>query len=417
MPEPGGATRCAILVKGYPRLSETFIANELLALQQRGLAFEIVSLRHPTDRKRHAVHGAITAPVRYLPEYLKDEPVRLLRALGRAAVLPGFGRALAAWLRDLWRDPTANRGRRFGQAVVLAAELPDSVTTLYAHFIHTPASVARYAGLMRGLPFAVSAHAKDIWTIPDWEKREKLSAATWTVTCTEANRRHLQSLAPGAEVELLYHGVESARFRPPALRRPRDGSDAADPVRLLVVARAVPKKGLKGLLHALATLPAELHWRMSHVGAGPLAGELRDLAGQLGIAGRIDWRGALAQEELLPLYGAADLFCLPSRIAGDGDRDGMPNVLLEAMSMRLAVVSTPVSAIPELVEDGRTGLLVPPEDEAALAAAILALARDPGRRAAMGEAASAVVAERFSSAAGHERLARRFGLPPLERAA
>src|SRR5690242_16380960 len=117
------ARRVAFVLKGYPRLSETFIAQEILALEQRGLDIEIVSLRHPTDRARHPVHGQINAPVLYLPEYLKDEPRRVLRAWRRARRLPGYPAARRAWLVDLLRDPTPNRIRRFGQALVLAAEL------------------------------------------------------------------------------------------------------------------------------------------------------------------------------------------------------------------------------------------------------------------------------------------------------
>ena len=130
----------------------------------------------------------------YLPEYLKDEPRRVWRGWRRARRMAGYGAARRAWLRDLLRDPTPNRIRRFGQAVVLAAELPADIGQLHAHFLHTPASVARYAAAMRGLDWSVSAHAKDIWTIPDWEKREKLAAARWAVTCTETGRAHLARL-------------------------------------------------------------------------------------------------------------------------------------------------------------------------------------------------------------------------------
>src|SRR6202166_3573256 len=155
--------RVAFVLKGYPRLSETFIAQEIRALEQRGLDIQIVSLRHPTDRARHPVHDQIRAPVLYLPEYLKDEKRRVFAAWRRARLLPGYRAARRAWLADLARDPTANRIRRFGQAVVLAAELAPDIAHLHAHFLHTPASVARYAAIMRRAGWAVSAHAKDIW--------------------------------------------------------------------------------------------------------------------------------------------------------------------------------------------------------------------------------------------------------------
>jgi hypothetical protein len=159
---PAAAGRVAFVLKGYPRLSETFIAQEILALEQLGLAIEIVSLRHPTDRARHPVHGQIAAPVRYLPEYLKDETRRVVGAWRQTRRLPGYRAARRIWLRDLVRDPTPNRIRRFGQAAVLAAELGPDIRHLHAHFLHTPASVARYAATMLGLSWSVSAHAKDI---------------------------------------------------------------------------------------------------------------------------------------------------------------------------------------------------------------------------------------------------------------
>src|SRR6202040_1606786 len=202
------ASRVAFVLKGYPRLSETFVAQEILALERRGLDILIVSLRHQTDHSTHPVHGLIRAGLLYLPEYLYQEPRRVWDGWRRSRRRPGYGRARAAWLADLRRDPTPNRVRRFGQALVLAAELPADIDRLHAHFLHTPASVTRYAAVMLGLPWSVSAHAKDIWTTPAWEKREKLAAADWAVTCTASGHAHLAALAPRNErVALCYHGV------------------------------------------------------------------------------------------------------------------------------------------------------------------------------------------------------------------
>ncbi len=167
----------AIVLKGYPRLSETFIAQEIHALERRGFALRLYSLRHPTNSATHPVHREIRAPAAYLPENLGDEPRRVWAGWRHARRLRGYRQARRAFLRDLRRDPTPNRLRRFGQACVLAAELPGEVVRFYAHFLHTPASVTRYAALMTGLPWSASAHAKDIWTTPDWEIREKLRAA------------------------------------------------------------------------------------------------------------------------------------------------------------------------------------------------------------------------------------------------
>jgi len=398
----------AVILKGYPRLSETFIAQEILALQQRGFDLCLISLRHPTDTKRHPAHDEIRAAVSYLPEYLYQEPARVLRSWWRARRLPGYAAAWSAFLRDLRRDPTPNRIRRFGQACVLAAEVPAEVTRLYAHFLHTPASVARYTALMTDLPWSVSAHAKDIWTIPEWEKREKLAEADWLVTCTGFGAAHLRSLAadPGC-VHLLYHGLDLDRFAAaPRAASPRDGSDAGDPVRLLSVGRAVEKKGYDLLLNALAALPQGLHWRLTHIGGGPLRPALERQAAGLGLAGRIEWRGSQAQGAVLAQYRDADLFVLASRVARDGDRDGLPNVLMEAQSQGLACLATRVAAIPELIEDGVTGALVPPEDAASLAAALSRLIADPAGRHRLGEAGQQRIRAEFDMKGGIATLAR-----------
>ena len=183
----------AVVLKGYPRLSETFIAQELHGLERCGFTLRLVSLRHPTDTTTHPIHDEIEAPVSYLPEYLHHEPLRVLRALacgGRPAFwsCSRFGATFS-------RDFTRNRFRRFGQGCVLAAEFPTEVRRLYAHFIHTPPAVTRYAGLITGLPWSCSAHAKDIWTSPDWELKQNLSAAEWVATCTRVGWQHLADSA------------------------------------------------------------------------------------------------------------------------------------------------------------------------------------------------------------------------------
>jgi glycosyltransferase involved in cell wall biosynthesis len=400
----------AVVLKGYPRLSETFIAQELLALERRGVPLALWSLRRPTDDRAHPIHAAIRAPVVYLPEYLHDEPRRVLAAWRIARRLPGYRRAWRAFVRDLFRDPTRNRIRRFGQAVVLAAELPRDVAHLHAHFLHTPASVARYAAAARGLPWSVSAHAKDIWTTPAWDKREKLDDCAWATTCTAANAAHLRELAgPAASVELVYHGIDAERFpAPPPRSDARDGRDASDPVRILAIGRAVDKKGFDDLLHALAALPPDVHWRLVHIGGGPLLAALDELAHALGIAARVQWRGAQAHDAVLTAYREADLFVLPCRISDDGDRDGLPNVLLEAQSQRLACVSTTVSGIPELIEDGVTGMLVPPRDRAALSRALARAIADPSLRHCQGEAGFDRTTHAFLLESGVERLGARL---------
>ena len=400
----------AFILKGYPRLSETFIAQEILGLERLGLDIRIVSLRRPTDRESHPVHREIAAPVLYLPEYLHQAPMRVLVAWRRVRRLPGYAAARAAWRLDLRRDRSRNRIRRFGQAVVLAAEMPDGVRRLHAHFLHTPASVARYAGLITGMPWSCSAHAKDVWTTPQWEIAEKLAGLDALAACTGASRDYLAGLTddPG-KVKLIYHGLDFARFPPPGQPRPNRNTD--DPVVLLSIGRIVPKKGYRGLIAALGRLDPALRWRLVHIGGGD-AHDLRRQAEALGIAGRIEWLGAQAQEVVLERLRSADLFVLPCRITQDGDRDGLPNVLMEAQSQALACLSTTISGIPELIEDGETGLLVAPDDIEALADALAKLIADPSLREKLGRAGLARVHRDFGQAPGLRALADMFGLGP-----
>jgi glycosyltransferase involved in cell wall biosynthesis len=402
--------RIAVVVKGYPRLSETFIAQEILALEQRGLAIDIWSLRHPTERAVHPMHKRIRAKVTYLPEYLYREPLRVLRGALWSARRPAFRRLLSTFWRDLRRDPTPNRMRRLGQAFVMARELPGGIDHLHVHYLHTPASVVRYASILRGLPWTFSAHAKDIWTTPAWEKREKLAEASWGVTCTAQGAAHLKALAPAPDqVSLVYHGLDLSRFpEPPAKRPARDGSDASDPLRIVSVGRAVAKKGYGDLLKALAALPQDLHWRFAHVGGGDLLDDLKAQAARLGIASRCAFLGARNQTDVIALLREADLFALPSKEAKSGDRDGLPNVLMEAATQKLAILATDFAGIPEFIRADREGVLVPPGDWEALSNALNLLARDPALRARLGEAASARLRREFSMEAGIDGLERRF---------
>lgn len=386
-PAPDGP-RLAVVLKGYPRLSETFIAHELAALERLGLRLLVVSLRQPTDALRHPVHARVGAPALYLPEYLWREPRRVAAGvLGACRRFgPGTRRALGQWLRDLRRDPTPNRVRRFGQAAVLATELPPRIRHLHAHFLHTPASVARYAALITGRSLSLAAHAKDVWTTPAWELREKLRDARFCVTCTRAARDYLAPLAGPTPLYLHYHGLDRTLFaRPEGVGSGRDGRDPGDPVRLLSVGRFHPKKGFDVLLRALARVPGHVH--LTLVGYGPEERRLRALARRLGLDARLRWTGPLDQPAVRALYRSSDLFVLAPRVVPDGDRDGLPNVVMEALSQGLPVVATRVGGIPEVVEDGVTGRLVAPDDPDGLARVLAALAADPGARQRLARAA------------------------------
>ncbi len=404
----------AFVLKGYPRLSETFIAQEIRGLELQGMDIRIVSLRRPYDAASHPIHDEIEAPVSYLPEYLHNAPFRVLASWWKVRGRPGYPAAFRCWLRDLKRDISRNRIRRFGQALVMAAELPGDVGRLHAHFIHTPASVTRYASLITELPWTCSAHAKDIWTSPDWELKEKLASTGWVSVCTRYGAEHLRSLCALPEkVRLIYHGIDLTRFADPGKRAGRpDGSLASAPVQLVTVGRAVEKKGIDTLLSALALLPPDLHWHWTHIGGGALLSKLKRQAESLNLEDSITWKGGLSQTDVIEHYRASDIFVLPCRIAPDGDRDGLPNVLMEAQSQALTCLSTPVSGVPELVTDGETGILVSPDDPGALAGALQKLCKDPDLRDRLGAAAQRRVRAEFSYEGGIAALLALFAETP-----
>ena len=397
-----------IVVKGYPRLTETFISQEIRGLERRGLQIELVSLRRPTESITHPIHAEIKAPIKYLPEYIHTELSRTFFGWLKARKLSGYRAAIQIFLKDFARDRTRNRIRRFLQACILAGEVGPNISKIYAHFLHTPASVARYASVMRGLPLSLSAHAVDIWTCPDWELAEKINSAEWTTVCSRAGAAKLRSLAKNpSKVFMLYHGLDLKTFRPRKLLVPKnDGTPSNPPVRLISVGRTVQKKGFDVLLEALALMPDNLCWEWTHIGDGPHTKKLKNHAKSLGISDYIHWRGAQNSDKVIIALRQADIFVLPCRRDNDGNQDGLPNVLMEAQSQGLAVASTNISAIPEFIIHSETGILVPPNDPLALQKGLVSLITSPDLRFKFGKAGEMRVKMHFDAEQNLDKLAR-----------
>ena len=388
-----------VLVKTFPKLSETFILGELLGLERRGLTLLVFSLQRPSDQLLQTAITELRAPVSYIPGFqlnlmlpflashlrlLGRHPLRYLRTLGFVLQRPEPG----AWL-DFW------------QATWLARRLHQAgIAHLYGHFIDRPAGVAELVLCLSGISYSLSAHAKDIYLSAPEVLRRKLSGARFVVTCTEYNRRHLAGLnADSTPVIRLYHGIDLTHFKPGTRNAP------ITPPLILSVGRLREKKGFATLIRACAELHRTgLEFRCQIVGYGPDHAKLRRLIEDLGLVGTLELAGALAHTQLIERYRRAALFVLPCQVGSDGDRDGIPNVLLEAMALELPVISTSISGIPEAVEHGRNGLLVTPQQPAELAAAMRTLLTDPQRAAQLGRAARATVAQRFSNEINLQRL-------------
>jgi glycosyltransferase involved in cell wall biosynthesis len=388
------------ILKGYPRISETFIANEVLRLEELGLRIRIFSMRPPRETTRHAHLSRIRARVDYLPEQLLRGLPRLLPAnLVLARRQPDRYRAALALAWDRWRR--SRRSATFKHLLqagyVVQRWLPGSgVVHLHAHFAHSPASVAMFAAVLGGLPFSFTAHAKDIYTSQRALLAQKMALARFVVTCTRYNQLHLERLrrAPAPPIHTIYHGIDPDLFQPAddGLRAP------CPPYRILTVARLTAKKGIATVLHALSLLRREgVPLTYTLIGDGDARRSVLGLVRGLDLAPTVHWLGTQPHEEVLRHFRQADLFALGCEIAADGDRDGIPNVLMESMAMGVPVVATRVSAIPELIEDGVSGTLVPPADPVAMAGAMRRMLTDGEPQRRMRQTARRVILQHFDN--------------------
>jgi glycosyltransferase involved in cell wall biosynthesis len=459
--------RIGYIIRSYPRLSQTFILNEILALEELGVQLHLF----PSTNPREAVVQAQAAEVRAPVEYLEQATGR-----GRLATLAGHLRAALATplryaktyayvLRHKELDEgytAASRWECFAEALHLAERLRQlrsagqPLDHLHAHFAHDPTLIALLAHKLTGISYSFTAHARDLFQIPQPALTERIAGATAVITCSAANLDYLnESAAPAdrGKIRLIYHGVDLRGFQPlsesakprEATRRKEiehqvqdqsstamDASDAemlqtfedspehstinlrvpsrnfADPL-ILSVGRLVEKKGFPDLLLALGQIKqGGRKFRCAIYGEGPLYAELAAMIEQLDLRDEVQLPGAVAQRDLIPVFQQADIFALAPFVTEDGDRDGVPNVLVEAMACGLPVVSTAVSGIPELVVHDRNGLLVAPHDPAALAEALAALIDDAERRAQLGAQARQTVIEHFDLRAAARELAALF---------
>ncbi len=417
------------ILRSYPRLSQTFILNEILALEQLGVRIVIFAGTDPREPVGQPEVGDVQAPVHYL-DIATQRPAALIVAehlrLARAAPRR-YLRALRYVLAHGDIDTgyhAASRFACFAQAVYLARLLRAeqrregrAIGHLHAHFAHDPTLIAVLAQILTGLPYSFTAHARDLYQIPPAALNDRIRRARTVVTCCAANIDYLErTIRPAlqAKVRLIHHGVDLRRFHPaPPAAASKEAARRAGPPLLLSVGRLVEKKGFPDLLAACAQLKqAGYRFRCAIYGDGPLQDELAATIARLDLADTVELAGVCPQHELVPVFQRADLFVLAPFITEDGDRDGVPNVLVEAMACGLPVVSTAVSGVPELVQHEANGLLVPPHDAPALAAALAALLEDPARRACLGQAAQRTVADHFDLRAAAGQLAALFGRQP-----
>jgi glycosyltransferase involved in cell wall biosynthesis len=396
--------RLSYVIGSYPVLTTTFIDREIQGLIDRGVDLRIVSIRRPSMSLSPAQR-----PLQERVEYLLPPPI------------PGLVAAHVTWairrprvylgtLLDLLRRPHDGASRlrtvlHFGTGVFAAYRLRDRPGVhVHAHFVDRAATVAMVVSRLLGSTYSVTAHANDIYRSPVLLP-EKIGRARFAVTCTEYNRRHLaSSLGPDLEARILriYHGVDLRAYAP------RPDPSAGRPM-ILAVGQLKEKKGLRYLVEACRILADRgLDFECRIVGHGPLHDELDGLVRDRSLSDRVTLCGPLPHPDVVELYRGCTVFVLPCVVASDGDRDGIPNVILEAMAMEVPVISTDVSGIPEVVRDGETGVLVKPADPVALADAIGRLLDAPDLRRALGSAGRELVTTEFEIGRNVDRLREAF---------
>lgn len=440
--KPSMSSPIAFLFPAFPVLHQTFVLWEVLALRRLGVEIDLFSIKQPSTSTQQPEGEALRREVTYLPPILSGAVLEAnLEVLRRD---PGrYLGAYARLTREWWRDRNAGsawqkkkigadapereltwlellRGRfnrnkylylakslaLIPQAVWLGRELERrGVRRMHGHWASYATTMGMVIRWVFGIPFSFTAHAYDIYMVP-YLLRSKVNEARFVVTCAKVNASYLENLAGQDEphnVIVNYHGVSLDRFKP----APRDATHRRPGHTIVTCGRLEPYKGHHLLLQACAQLGPDV--RCVVVGEGPQRQRLEELARELGIAERVEFTGPLPQAELARRYGEADLFVLASVILErSGKRDVIPNVLAEAMAMQLPVVATDISGIGELVTDGESGRLVPPNDVPALTAALRALLADEDERRRLGLGGARKVGRVFDRDVNIQDLARLF---------
>jgi glycosyltransferase involved in cell wall biosynthesis len=417
--DTGADAGVAYILKGFPRLSETFIASEVYRLEQEGLRLRLYVIKPDQDTAHQEIVDRIEAKPDYLPATTSLSGTSLLRWLAgnmhhflpsllrtglhhpfrtlRAAAAASMQAVRAR--RSFWAWPRKVYLKEFLQAAMIADKLSAApeVRLLHAHFCHGATTVAWLAAMITGLPFSFTAHAKDIYCEslnPAGLLRRKMDAARFVVTCTGANQEYLQTLSH-TPVHCIYHGLNADFTR--LLKEQTESPQRNDHLRLLAVGRLVAKKGFDIFVEACGILRRRgVAFETVIVGEdGDHTEELKRRISAHQLEQSVHLPGPMPQAELFKEFRRATMFCLPCRVLDNGDRDGIPNVLVEAMACGLPVITTGISGIPEVVRDGVNGLLVPTENPEALADALLRISRDQALARQLASEAQATVSQLF----------------------
>lgn len=358
------------ILKGYPRISETFISNEILLLEKLGFTMRLFPMRQPRESFSHASVKQIQAQVDYLPTELLPHFYRLLipnifLAVKRPAAFKKAVNTAKAGVSPGNTLATLKHLLQAGYMTNYFLLRDQNIRQLHGHFAHSPTSVTLFASILANIPYSFTAHAKDIYTSKKEKLRRKIKHANFVVTCTQHNREYLQALAKDIPTPIycIYHGIDIQLFK-----RQVEHKEPEQPYKLFTVARMTEKKGLPTIYRALALLKERgINFRHCLIGDGDDKEAIHRLVSTLGLSKQCKLLGTQNHDQVLSQFNESDLFVLGCQIAQNGDRDGIPNVLVESLAMGVPAISTNVSAIPEILINGTTGITVPPEDPVAMA--------------------------------------------------
>jgi glycosyltransferase involved in cell wall biosynthesis len=377
----------------FPRLSETFILNEVIELEEQGLALHLFSLKRPADAVIHEQAKAVRSPITYLPQTLLQSPSRVARA--QIHVLRKHPKAWRRSFKHAFRraraDGDGNALLVFSQACCLVREM-GVIRHLHAHYANIPARLALIVHRMTGVSYSITTHAKDIFLgnpLLSPKLHERLCRARFVIANSRFSANHLRAhILDRTEIHTIYNGLCLKDF-PPRTTAP------AEPI-ILSVGRLVEKKGFSDLIQACELLRTRgVKFTCELVGTGRLSAVLKEQIHNSGLGGCVRMIGPLPQQILREHYQRARVFALACIEAADGDRDILPNVVKEAMAIGVPVVTTRLDGIEELIEDGVSGLLVPPGDVAALAVKLELLLGDRNLGKGLAARARRVIEERF----------------------
>ena len=376
-----------------PALSETFVYREMLGLRTLGRATLAASLYPPRPFTDDSAMTALAAEtfVIYSRANMLKLPLTVLRHPRR--MLTAIGEALRA------DHPSLNSRLKHivqaGMGIQAADHLRDrKIAHVHAHMANAPTMVALYLARSLGVPFSFTGHAADLF-VQRAALRFKLQQASFIACISHWHQGFFRNIVPLDDQRLPL--VRCSVVIPAQVQPGRD--------ELVTVARLIPKKGIDLLLRAFAGTTALSDWTMRVLGDGDDRVRLEALAIELQVADRVHFAGARPHADCLSAIAAAGIVALPCRTATNGDQDGIPVVLMEAMAASRPVVAGDLPTIRELIEDGETGLLVPPDRDAPLGTALARLVADPALRLRMGAAARARVDQEFSDEVNWQRLA------------